>query len=218
MAILEASSCGLLVVSTHVGGVPEVLPPSMIKFAESTTVESLFAALSEAVMVCRRSEPEDAHQRVVSMYSWMNVCRRTEAVYYAMMQTPKPSLGTRYLRYFMRCCACACIDIYSIAMHISSLTIPSVFPHLLLIYIIPLKFFIHMHARRYMSCGKFLGPFMCCLVTLMHFMRLFWDWYAPSKSIERCPEVNILYPKGSHAYLEAKALRQQRGQALNYPS
>ena len=30
IAILEAASCGLLCVSTNVGGVPEVLPPDMI--------------------------------------------------------------------------------------------------------------------------------------------------------------------------------------------
>ena len=33
-AILEAASCGLLCVSTNVGGVPEVLPPSMIFLAQ----------------------------------------------------------------------------------------------------------------------------------------------------------------------------------------
>jgi len=30
MAIVEAASCGLLVVSTDVGGVPEVLPQDMV--------------------------------------------------------------------------------------------------------------------------------------------------------------------------------------------
>jgi phosphatidylinositol glycan class A protein len=34
IAILEAASCGLLCVSTNVGGIPEVLPPSMIYMAE----------------------------------------------------------------------------------------------------------------------------------------------------------------------------------------
>ena len=33
-AILEAAGCGLLCVSTNVGGVPEVLPPSMIHLAD----------------------------------------------------------------------------------------------------------------------------------------------------------------------------------------
>ena len=33
IAILEAASCGLLCVSTNVGGIPEVLPPKMIYLA-----------------------------------------------------------------------------------------------------------------------------------------------------------------------------------------
>jgi phosphatidylinositol glycan class A protein len=32
IAIVEAASCGLLVVSTNVGGIPEVLPPHLILF------------------------------------------------------------------------------------------------------------------------------------------------------------------------------------------
>jgi phosphatidylinositol glycan class A protein len=36
IAIVEAASCGLLVVSTKVGGVPEVLPPHMIRYIVSS--------------------------------------------------------------------------------------------------------------------------------------------------------------------------------------
>ena len=36
IAILEAASCGLLIMSTRVGGVPEFLPPGTIVFAETT--------------------------------------------------------------------------------------------------------------------------------------------------------------------------------------
>jgi len=44
IALLEAASCGLLVVSTCVGGVPEVLPPEMLVLAEPNP-----AGLMEAV-------------------------------------------------------------------------------------------------------------------------------------------------------------------------
>jgi phosphatidylinositol glycan class A protein len=98
MALLEAASCGLFVVSTCVGGVPEVLPPSMIKFADSTTVDDLFSAISEAVVVSRRMVPNETHARIKSMYSWSNVCDRTEIIYYSMMQNSRPSIGTRLLR------------------------------------------------------------------------------------------------------------------------
>ena len=36
IAIVEAASCGLQVLSTRVGGVPEVLPPDMITLATPT--------------------------------------------------------------------------------------------------------------------------------------------------------------------------------------
>ena len=44
MAILEAASCGLFVVTTNVGGVPEVLPDDMVAYAEPT-VDSLVKAV-----------------------------------------------------------------------------------------------------------------------------------------------------------------------------
>jgi phosphatidylinositol glycan class A protein len=40
IAILEAACCGLFVVSTDVGGVPEVLPPKMA-FLAKPNVEAL---------------------------------------------------------------------------------------------------------------------------------------------------------------------------------
>ena len=48
IAILEAACCGLLVVTTDVGGVPEVLPPHMAYLAkpdEKSIVRQLRAAI-----------------------------------------------------------------------------------------------------------------------------------------------------------------------------
>lgn len=55
-------SCGLFVVSTAVGGVPEVLPRPMIKFAEPT-VEDLTDALSDAIPLARKVVPSDFHAK-----------------------------------------------------------------------------------------------------------------------------------------------------------
>ena len=38
IAILEAASCGLLCVSTNVGGIPEVLPPSMVFLSDAKPI------------------------------------------------------------------------------------------------------------------------------------------------------------------------------------
>ncbi|XP_074550966.1 phosphatidylinositol N-acetylglucosaminyltransferase subunit A [Halichoeres trimaculatus] len=83
MAIVEGASCGLQVVSTRVGGIPEVLPDDFITLCEPT-VRSLCAGL-ETVIARQRSglSPSSAsvHARVRNLYTWRNVAERTEKVY-----------------------------------------------------------------------------------------------------------------------------------------
>jgi phosphatidylinositol glycan class A protein len=98
IALLEAASCGLFVVSTKVGGVPEVLPPSMIKFAVPT-VSGLVDALAEAVSISRRIVPSELHQRVKFMYNWPDVAMRTEIVYRKTQKNRHPSIAMRLMRY-----------------------------------------------------------------------------------------------------------------------
>ncbi|GAQ89246.1 phosphatidylinositol glycan class A [Klebsormidium nitens] len=80
IAILEAASCGLLTVSTRVGGVPEVLPPDMIVLAEPRASE-LVEAVSCAITLLPTIDPAAMHKRVREMYSWHDVAARTERVY-----------------------------------------------------------------------------------------------------------------------------------------
>ncbi|GCB65381.1 phosphatidylinositol N-acetylglucosaminyltransferase subunit A isoform X1 [Scyliorhinus torazame] len=83
MAIVEGASCGLQVVSTKVGGVPEVLPEDLIILCEPT-VKSLCEGLETAITRQRlRILPpaETIHNRVKNLYTWRNVAERTEKVY-----------------------------------------------------------------------------------------------------------------------------------------
>jgi len=57
---LAACSCGCYVVSTSVGGVPEVLPLHMTKFAEPEP-EALIQALSDAIPICKYHDPHSFH-------------------------------------------------------------------------------------------------------------------------------------------------------------
>lgn len=84
--------------STKVGGVQEVLPNSMINFAEPT-ISDLVSALVEAISQSKRVVPSDMHTRVVEMYNWMAVCKRTELVYDSMCENVLPSNGIRFMRY-----------------------------------------------------------------------------------------------------------------------
>lgn len=99
IALLEAASCGLFVVSCRVGGVPEVLPQSMIKFADPS-VEDLVVALSDGISMARRVIPNEMHNRVMMMYSWEDVTRRTELIYNKISQHIEPSIATRLQRFY----------------------------------------------------------------------------------------------------------------------
>ncbi|KAK4238827.1 glycosyltransferase [Achaetomium macrosporum] len=80
--IVEAASCGLYVVCTQVGGIPEVLPSHMTVFAKPEE-DDLVAATGKAIAALRGNKvrTELFHEQVKSMYSWTNVAMRTERVY-----------------------------------------------------------------------------------------------------------------------------------------
>eukprot|EP00002_Diphylleia_rotans_P020411 TRINITY_DN3961_c0_g1_i7.p1 TRINITY_DN3961_c0_g1~~TRINITY_DN3961_c0_g1_i7.p1 ORF type:complete len:439 (+),score=71.53 TRINITY_DN3961_c0_g1_i7:415-1731(+) len=97
MAIVEAASCGLLVVSTNVGGIPEVLPPSIMKLAPPVAKE-LADAVGKAILCIGEVEPWQIHQQVSQMYNWTQVARRTKQVYEKALSRPSPTLFDRLER------------------------------------------------------------------------------------------------------------------------
>ncbi|KAH9943384.1 transferase [Epithele typhae] len=99
IAILEAACAGLYVVSTRVGGVPEILPEDMISFANPDE-DDVVRAVSEAVRVVSagRHDPFGAHERIKDFYDWSQVTRRTETVYEAVMGSPPYTFWTRIHR------------------------------------------------------------------------------------------------------------------------
>lgn len=83
IAICEAVCSGLQVVSTNVGGIPEVLPAHLIHLAHPN-VESLTEKLERAIRLEETGErvgPWEMHQEVKNTYLWSDVMRRTELVY-----------------------------------------------------------------------------------------------------------------------------------------
>ncbi|KAK3104858.1 hypothetical protein FSP39_011824 [Pinctada imbricata] len=99
IAIVEAAACGLQVVSTRVGGVPEVLPPDLIYLAEpSVKIESINQAICDKRQG-RVVPPFEAHERIKKLYTWRDVARRTEIVYNREGKSPNKALTQRLERY-----------------------------------------------------------------------------------------------------------------------
>jgi len=96
-AIVEAASCGLLVVATAVGGVPEVLPGKTTisidkerskeiksSFLAPPTVSGLFDKLKLAIELAKeigQLERESIGSQILKTYSWSLVAKKTEALY-----------------------------------------------------------------------------------------------------------------------------------------
>ncbi|WPK26446.1 hypothetical protein PUMCH_003800 [Australozyma saopauloensis] len=110
--IVEAASCGLYVVTTRVGGIPEVLPQHMTSFAEPEE-DSLVSALLHAIdkVASREIDTSLFHQEVAHMYSWDDIAKRTENAYNSLWYHDGPlPLLDRLLKYY--CCGAIAGKLY----------------------------------------------------------------------------------------------------------
>lgn len=110
--IVEAASCGLYVVTTKVGGIPEVLPQHMTLFAEPEE-DSLVNALLHAIDKVASGEIDTSlfHLEVAQMYSWDDIAKRTENVYNSLWcRDTAVSLITKLLKYY--CCGAIAGKLY----------------------------------------------------------------------------------------------------------
>ncbi|KAK7681097.1 hypothetical protein QCA50_015935 [Cerrena zonata] len=102
--IVEAASCGLFVVTTKVGGIPEVLPNHMTNFANPEE-DSLVDATLKAIDLIQSGKIDTSkfHGQVAKMYSWENIAKRTENVYNSLdLKKLNQPLLTRLRKYY--CC------------------------------------------------------------------------------------------------------------------
>lgn len=102
IALLEAACCGLVVVSTRVGGVPEVLPEDMVFLSDpnvTTLVQDLKKAIHRQRSKVDAADPFDFHRRVHGMYSWQRVAEETTHVYKKVCNQKRLTLLERLQRY-----------------------------------------------------------------------------------------------------------------------
>jgi phosphatidylinositol glycan class A protein len=77
------------VVSTKVGGIPEILPGDMMILAEPS-VSDVTDKVQLAIDRHKRGDKKDPlgmHKQIEEMYNWRDVARRTEIVYNRVMVT-----------------------------------------------------------------------------------------------------------------------------------
>ncbi|CAH6718903.1 phosphatidylinositol N-acetylglucosaminyltransferase GPI3 subunit [[Candida] jaroonii] len=102
--IVEAVSCGLFVVTTKVGGIPEVLPNHMMSFAEPDE-DSLVSVTLNTINKFQNGliNTSTFHKEVASMYSWEDIALRTENVYNSLdLNKLNQPLFKRFQKYY--CC------------------------------------------------------------------------------------------------------------------
>ncbi|GAC93030.1 glycosyltransferase [Pseudozyma hubeiensis SY62] len=98
--IIEAACAGLFVVSTRVGGIPEVLPPAMVRLARPEE-DDIVRAMDDAIAYVRagKHDPLAYHEAVKHMYSWSDVAKRVNGVYRQAMENDLPRPAQRLAKY-----------------------------------------------------------------------------------------------------------------------
>ncbi|ANQ06995.1 Uncharacterized protein PCOAH_00013800 [Plasmodium coatneyi] len=94
IAIIEAASCGLLVISTDVGGISEVLPHDMMILAKPNHID-LCTAVDSALERLKHVDSQSFHERLTKMYSWEKVAEKTEKVYMDVLSYANPTILSR---------------------------------------------------------------------------------------------------------------------------
>ena len=194
IAILEAVSCGLYVVSTRVGGVPEILPPDVMSFASPTShdiVLSLSQAIPHVTRLLRQNNREyatEVHGMVRRMYNWHDVARRTERVYERAVREHQASeqgeddcdISPSSTNLTVRSSKTA----GSTSLHASP---PTIAPD-------PGSFFSLSLSRlsSFSACGPFVGLLFSLVVILDHLWWRVLEWMSEREQIDVAVEVDVV--------------------------
>ena len=105
ISALEAASAGLLVVTTNVGGTPEILPNDLMYLADPN-IKSFYQAVCKAIKNYQSISPSENHERVMKYYNWKDISARIEKIYYDLIKEPEMTFLER-LAGFKKVCKIA---------------------------------------------------------------------------------------------------------------
>lgn len=88
ISALEAACTGLKVVTTNVGGTPEILPPDMLVLSNPDPID-FFQKLCNAIDSVDSVDANQFHLRVKKYYSWRKIAEMTDKVYRRVYEMPK---------------------------------------------------------------------------------------------------------------------------------
>ncbi|KAK9426285.1 putative phosphatidylinositol N-acetylglucosaminyltransferase [Seiridium unicorne] len=161
--IVEAASCGLYVVCTAVGGIPEVLPSHMTVFAKPEE-DDLVVATGRAIAALRSGKvrTEKFHDQVKVMYSWSNIAKRTEHVYQGISGDISES------------------EFYGYGMSDPTAWATSPSGHR--------NFALIDRLKRYYGCGIWAGKLFCLCVVIDYLLFIFCEWLWPRDQIDFAAE------------------------------
>jgi phosphatidylinositol N-acetylglucosaminyltransferase subunit A len=161
--IVEAASCGLYIVCTQVGGIPEVLPSHMTVFAKPEE-DDLVLATGKAIAALRANKvrTERFHEQVKKMYSWTNVAARTERVYNGISGSISEAEFYGY--------DAANASTFSATRGRSGVH----------------SFALIDRLKRYYGCGIWAGKLFCLCVIIDYLLYLFLEIWFPRDKIDIC--------------------------------
>jgi|TARA_R110002003_G_scaffold130_6_gene12204 phosphatidylinositol glycan class A protein len=200
--IVEAASCGLYVVATRVGGIPEVLPTHMVEFA-APEEEDIAEATGRAIDKLRAGKvrTELFHSQVKQMYSWTDVAQRTERVYDGISGVISHT------------------DFYQAggAAGVWSATPGRTGMH---------SFALIERLKRYYGCGVWAGKLFCLCVVIDYLLYVVLEIFAPRSRIDICKDWpkkvpravtengnanGLLPPLNTDSFDKKRGARQRRG-------
>lgn len=162
--IVEAASCGLYVVATRVGGIPEVLPAHMTEFA-APEEDDIVAATGRAIAKLRAGKvrPDLFHNQVKLMYSWTDVAQRTERVYDGISGVMSPNDFYQ---------GAGAAGAWSAARGRAGVQ----------------SFALIERLKRYYGCGIWAGKLFCLCVIVDYLLYLILEVFAPRSRIDICKD------------------------------